>query len=523
MIRGATYNGRYSEALVLFKKLRSQGIGFDSVTIATIAPACGRLRYPNLARALHAGAIAGGVSGDLCVLNSLIDMYCKCNLTSIAESIFSSMENLRDSISWGSLIAGYSQNRQYFSSFSLLAAMIAAGEIPSSNTLAGALPAISELKFLIHGRQIHCYAIKNFFPIDSFLASAIIDLYSRCGRVPTGEIVFRESPEKDISVWNSLITGYSIIGRARSAFEAVRAIITAGIRLDSVTVAVILPLCSRLASLETGKELHGFAVRGGIVTAAVSNALIDFYCKCGLLGYGEKIFERAEERDAVTYNTIIAARGMHGRAREALSLFSAMAKEKIEPNDVTFVAVLSACSHSGLVEEGLSVFSAMQKPEMEHYACAVDLQGRAGRIEEAWEMVKKMPEEPGVDVLGSLLGACRVHGREDVAEVIGEWIMERKKVEDSGYYLLMANIYARGGRWEEAGRVRKMARERGLRKEAGRSWIGGESFVARDRVHPMVGEMEGILHSLLGQMKDQGYSCHGDVDNGDDDDEETAL
>lgn len=516
MICGAMQNGSWSEALILFKRMRSEGLGFDSVTLATVAPACGRVAAPLLGMALHGGAVAGGVAGDLCVRNSLIDMYCKCGLTRLAEAVFSAME-LRDSISWSSLITGYSQNHRYSESSRLFAAMIAARARPSSVTLAGVLPAFSGLKLLQHGKEIHGYAVRNLFHLDSFVASAMIDLYSQCGALAKAELVFAGGRGQDLAVWNSMISGYAMTGEPSLAFEALRGLLHAGLRPTSVTVVAVLPLCGRWTMLDRGRELHGYAIRSGLLSATtVSNSLIDMYCKCGLLIEGEKLFQRAPRRDAVTFNTMIAALGMHGHGRRAVACFAAMGEEKIEPDKVTFVALLSACSHAGLVDEGLAVFRSMVedrgiRPEMEHYSCMVDLHGRSGRLEEAWDFIRRMPVEPEVDVLGSLLGACRVHRRDDLAELVGGWIMEKKETVDPGYHLLLANTYAWSGRWREAARVRRMARERGLRKRVpGSSWIqaagAAHRFSASEGPHPLTEEVDVALRSLLCQMKDHGYS-----------------
>ncbi|MQM18565.1 hypothetical protein Taro_051561 [Colocasia esculenta] len=479
MMCGTMQNGSWSEALNLFQRMRGEGFGFDSVTMATVIPACGRLGALQLGRGLHGTAVRGGVGSDLCVLNALIDMYCKCGYTRSAKCIFRDIKQ-KDVVSWSSLVAGHSQNYQYAESLGLFTEMIRGGTAPSSVTLASVLPALAEWKLSKQGKEIHGYALRHCFELDTFVASALIDIYSECNAVRKAEFIFRSMAGRDIAIWNSMIAGYALNGDVELVFQYLKGLHGAGFRPNSVTIVTVLPLCNRLTMLTQGKELHGYVTRNGLdCVVSVNNSLIDMYCKCGYLDSGRNVFEQMTCRDTVTYNTIIAALGMHGHGLQAISFFHTMRKEKIKPDKVTFVALLSACSHAGLVEEGLLFYKSMIHEhgvlqDMEHYSCMVDLYGRSGYLDSAWHFIRKMSVEPHIDVLGSLLGACRVHKRMDLAELVGKWIFE-KKPEDPGYYVLLSNIYASSGRWSDVTRVRKMVKERGLVKKPESGRVAGSA------------------------------------------------
>lgn len=513
MICGTVQSGEWFEALDLYRRMRLDGHNPDSVIVATVLPACSRLGALQLGMGLQGFAVRSGIESDLCVSNAFIDMYCKCGNTHEAGRLFCHME-YKDVISWSSLIAGHSQNREYSESFDLYVEMKESGIRPSSVTFAGVLPAFANMKLFKQGKEIHSYVIRHGFEFDGFVASALIDLYAKCGSIREAKIIFETTSDREIGIWNSMIAGYVIDGDVDSAFQILRRFRESKFRPNSITIMSVLPLCTRLGMLNQGKEVHGYMIRSGLKSVvSVANPLIDMYCKCGNLEFGIKVAEQMIEKDVVTYNTIISALGMHGDWSRAFSFFDQMKQARIVPNKVTFIAVLAACSHAGLTEAGWSFFFSMINdyeimPEMEHYSCMVDLLGRAGCLDDAWDFIKKMPVEPGIDVLGSLLGACRVHKNVELAALVGKLIFN-KNPEDPGYYVLLSNIYATAGRWEDVLKIRTMIKEKGLIKKPGYSWIqvgcSVHAFLARDRSHPQVSRIHKVLKSLLFQMKDEGY------------------
>ena len=513
IICGTMQSGDWYEALSLFRRMRWEGFWLDSVMVATVIPACGRLGALESGISLHCCAVKSGVVDDLCVSNALIDMYSKCGCTKVAYRLFQFMK-YKDVISWSSLIAGYSQNCEHDQSLAVFTEMIAFGVKPSSVTLASVLPSLSELKLIKQGKEIHSYAVRHGFKLDIFVASAMVDLYSKCGLMREAEFIFDIMSHRDIAIANSMITGYALNGDMESVLKTLQRVQKTGLRLNSVTIVSVLPLCNRFTMLNHGKELHAYVLRGSLESEiSVSNSLIDMYCKCGYLEHGENVFKQMVNRDIVTYNTVIAAFGMHGLGDQAIIFFERMKEERIRPDKVTFIALLSACSHAGLIDRGVSFYSSMREmygivPDMEHYSCMVDLYARAGYLDDAWDFIRKMPVEPGIDVLGSLLGACRVHKRVDIAELISDRIFA-KKTEDPGYHVLLSNIYADARRWEDVKKVRAAAKERGLTKKPGSSWIRVgcriHSFLARDRSHREFDEIYEIMVVLMLDMKDEGY------------------
>ncbi|KAK4399494.1 Pentatricopeptide repeat-containing protein [Sesamum angolense] len=237
------------------------------------------------------------------------------------------------------------------------------------------------------------------------------------------------------------------------------------------------------------------------------------YSKCGHMDLAEGAFDMMELKNEVSWNSIIAAYGNHGRLKDCLVLFRAMKDEGFQPDHVTFLAIISACGHAGQVEEGKRHFNSMIQDygiaaRMEHYACLIDLFGRAGRLEEAFQVIETMPFTPDAGIWGTLLGACRIHGNVELAEVASERLFQLDP-QNSGYYVLLSNLHADSGTRVRADQIRNLMKERGVQKVPGYSWVevnnSSNMFVAADKNHPQSSEIYLMLNNLLLEIQDDGY------------------
>lgn len=511
MICGTMWNSEWLEALSLFRRMRLDRIRPDSVIIASILPICGRLEGMQLGKSLQGCAVRSGLDSDLYVSNALIDMYCKCCHPHDAQRVFFHMVH-KDIVSWSTLIAGYSQNCLFQESFELYIRMINMGLTTNAIIVTSVLPALGKLKLLKLGKAMHNYVLKHGLISDVVVGSALIDMYAHCGSIREAEFVFENMSDKDTMLWNSLIVGYNIVGNFDLTLLTFRRFWEAEHTPNSATLVSVLPICTKMGALRQGKEIHGYAIKSGLgLIASVGNSLIDMYSKCGYLDLGLKVFNHMMMKNVVTYNTIISACGNHGLGEQGLNFYEQMKMAGIRPNKVTFTALLSTCSHAGLVDRGWFLFNSMIndygiEPNMEHYSCMVDLLGRAGDVEGAYKFITKMPVIPDASVLGSLLGACRVHNKVELAEQLAVHFLELNP-EDAGPYVLLSNLYARNKRWEDMSRVRNMIKEKGLEKKPGNSWIQvGHNihvFHATSTFPAASGEIKEILESLLLEMKDE--------------------
>lgn len=287
-----------------------------------------------------------------------------------------------------------------------------------------------------------------------------------------------------------------------------------GMDKDQFTYTSVLSASANLVAVEQGKQVHAHIIKTGYESnVSVGNTLVDMYAKCGSINAAHKVFENMPEKDVVSFNAIIAGYAHHGHGKEALRFFEQMQLVGMQPNDITFICILSACSHVGLVNEGRNYFTSMSrnhniKPRMEHYACMVDLLSRAGFLYEVEEFIREMPFKPGAVIWRTLLGACRVHGNIELGKLAAEYALELEP-EDSATYVLLSNMFAAAGMWDETENVRQLMRARKVKKEPGQSWIEIKNkmhtFIVGDRFHPQTEEIYAKLESLTSQMKRAGY------------------
>eukprot|EP01018_Ginkgo_biloba_P030319 Gb_23085 [translate_table: standard] len=429
MIRSYVEHGQCEEALKLYYHMPRAGVQPDNYTFPYVIKACTELLDLQQGIEIHDCIIGKGFESNVFVGNALLDMYCKCGYIEDADQVFDEMPE-RDVVSWTTLIAGYVQNRQANEALKLFRQMQWGDVKPNSVTIASVLPACALLAALQQGKEIHDYVLKRGFESDVFVGSALVDMYAKCGRIEFARHVFDKMPQRNVVSWNGMIAGYTQNGHAEEAVELFHQMQLSGIKPNSIAIVSVLPACAQLASLQKGKEIHDYIMRRGFESVTfVGNALIDMYAKCGSIVFARQVFDKLSRKDVASWTAMIAGYGMHGHGEEAVTLFNRMQLSGVNPNHITVTAVLSACSHAGLVREGQEYFNKISQDyhdilTAKHYACMVDLLGRAGRLDDAHDFIKKMPIEPGPNVWGALLGACKIHRNIELGEYVAERFLE---------------------------------------------------------------------------------------------------
>ncbi|URD85612.1 PPR repeat [Musa troglodytarum] len=344
--------------------------------------------------------------------------------------------------------------------------------------------------------------------------NTMISGYVQCGIMDEALELFMRMPKKDVVSWNTMIAGFIQNGFYVEALQHFKMMRKEGKDPDWSTFACALSGCANLAALQVGTQLHNLLLKSGhIIDIFAGNALITMYARCGRILTARQVFDEMVSVDLVSWNSLIAGHALNGYAKAAISIFQEMKKNGVAPDEVTFIGLLSACSHAGMVDDGLELFYSMSRdypitPVAEHYACVVDLLGRAGRLGEALKLVKGMPIKANAGIWGSLLGACRMHKNPEVANVAAEKLFEFEPHTTSNYVLL-SNIHAEAGSWGEVERVRVLMKERGVWKQPARSWIEIKnevrSFSSDDSTEPRAAEVFMVLRVLNAQMRNIGH------------------
>lgn len=513
MVSGYVQNGFMSEAMHIFREMVSAGVEPDSITFASFLPSVTEFASLKQGKEIHGYIIRHGVPLDVFLKSALIDIYFKCRNVEMAHKIFNQTTTV-DIVVCTAMISGFVLNGMNIDALEIFRWLLKEKMKPNSLTLASVLPAFAGLAALRLGKELHGNIIKNGLSGKCHVGSAITDMYAKCGRLDLAHLVFEGISERDAVCWNTMITSYSQNGKPEEAMDLFRQMGVGGNKFDSVSISSALSACANLPALQYGKEIHGFMIRRDVISDIFcASALIDTYAKCGNLDFSRQVFDLMPNKNEVSWNSIIAAYGNHGCLKDSLTLFHEMLENGILPDHVTFLGIISACGHAGQVNKGIHYFHRMTEEygipaRMEHYACMVDLFGRAGRLSEAFKTIQSMPFSPDAGVWGTLLGACRVHGNVELAEVASEHLFDLDP-QNSGYYILLSNIHADAGKWGRVHKIRSLMKERGVQKVPGYSWIEVNSithmFVAADGSHPQSAQIYSLLKSLLLELKKEGY------------------
>ncbi|XP_020105578.1 pentatricopeptide repeat-containing protein At1g05750, chloroplastic-like [Ananas comosus] len=324
---------------------------------------------------------------------------------------------------------------------------------------------------------LRLFALPPHAAHDPVLRTSLLSALARCGRPDDARRAFDDMPRPTPVSWAALVSAYARAGRPADALAALRRARRAGAPPTEAALVSSLSAAAALGALAEGERAHRDAVaRGHPLSPALGTALLDMYAKCGRVGAARRVFDEMPARDGAAWTAMVAALAAHGRGAEALGLFEEMVRRGVRPDRVAYVGALHACSHAGLVGEARALLERMRaahgiEPGPEHYGCVVDALGRAGRVEAAWELVRAMPVEPDERVLKALLSASCDRGFAPCAEWAAERLTRAGTASVASAYVMLGNMYAAMGRWDESARARKMMRFCGVPKSPGWSSI----------------------------------------------------
>ncbi|KAA8532068.1 hypothetical protein F0562_006790 [Nyssa sinensis] len=501
IISGYARNGSGEEAIILFRDMCRQGLKPDQHALTSALKACSELGDFKAGIQLHSPMIKNGFQSDCFVASVLLTLYADANDIFEAEKLFRRIDD-RDIVAWNSMIMGYAlmEEESASSCINVFRELCRTTTLkPDGATLIALLKSCQSISDLVAGIQIHTTIIKSRQSSETSIGNAVISMYFKCGAIDDAYKAFDDIVHKDEVSWSSIIGCYQKNGFNVEALRLCKEMLADGIHLTSFSLPSCIVACSELAAIDMGQQFHSFIVKFGFNRDVyVGSSIIDMYAKCGNMGDSEKAFEEQPEPNEVTFNALISGFAQHGKASQAIRLFEKMEKMNLVPNQITFLAVLSACSHAGLIKESLFFFDLMHrkyniKPDSEHYSCLVDIFGRAGRLDEAYQMIQN---DENVSAWRTLLSACRNYGNARVAEQCARKIMEHD-ANDHASYILLSSLYSGEGKWEEALKLRQMMVDIGVKKTPGSSWL-----ILRDRVHEfLVGdyshhEIEEILREV---------------------------
>ncbi|KAJ8772998.1 hypothetical protein K2173_028175 [Erythroxylum novogranatense] len=478
MIRGLVESDRPNNSIALFVEMRKNSVYHvpDSFSFAFTLKAAANLRSLRGGIQLHCQALTIGLNTHLFVGTGLVSMYGECGCIDFAWNAFEEMREL-NVVAWNALLTAYMR----------------AGDVKVARQMFLSMP------------------FRDLTSWNVMLAGHV-----KAGELELAREVFLEMPDKDDVSWSTVIGGCAHSGLFDEAFEYFRELRREGMRANEVSLTGVLLACAQAGAFDFANILHGFIEKAGFGwIVSVNNVLLDTYAKCGNVRMAQLVFERLpDKKSIITWTSMMVGLAMHGHGEEAINLFHEMEESGIKPDEITLISLLYACSHAGLVEQGCEFFDKMKQvynmePSIEHYGCMVDLYGRAGEVQKAYEFICQMPLQPNAIIWRTLLGACSIHGDVKLAEKVKERVSELEP-SDSGDHILLSNVYAVAGKWKDKASVRRAMTSQGMKKTPGWSSIEVDriiyTFVAGAKHDEITEEAYEKLKEIMLRLRAGGYT-----------------
>ncbi|KAH6813547.1 Tetratricopeptide repeat superfamily protein [Perilla frutescens var. frutescens] len=416
---------------------------------------------------------------------------------------------------WDTMIRGYAESDDPYPALDIYRRLRGSSGYPDTHTYPFLLKAVAKLAVLREGEKVHCAAMKDGFASLMFVQNALVHFYGVCGRAESALQVFDKMPVRDLVAWNSVINMFASNGMPNEALLLYGKMGLENVKPDGFTLVSLLTACSELGALALGRRSHVYMIKKGLdKNLHAANALVVHYSKCGNIKEANKVFDGMEEKSVVSWTSLVVGMAVNGFGEEALELFKEMERRRLVPSEITFVGVLYACSHCGMVNEGFAYFDRMTKvygivPKIEHHGCMVDLMGRAGLVQTAYDYIRSMPIEPNAVIWRTLLGACTISGNLEIAEIARDRL-RKLDPRHCGDYVLLSNLYASEKRWSDVHKVRKAMAKDGIKKVPGHSLVelGNRvhEFVMGDTSHAQSEAIYAMLSEMTRLLRLQGYA-----------------
>ena len=446
MIVAYSDHGFVDQAFELFEKMQNEGVKPDIVTFQSVLKACISIESLHIGKHYHVIFLGAELVHSVSLENALINMYAKCGRLDISRKIFAKMKR-RDVASWSMVIAGFVECGLIKVAVEYFKKMQIEMVKPNDVTYISILKACANMKCLKDGQIIHNTVVEDEFWGENFVASALIDMYCRCDQITDAFHVFNSSAIKDVVLWTAMIGGCVQQGCNEEALELFDEMQINGVKPNEITFVTLLSACSSLIHLERGAQIHQEICKNGLNSSMeIGTSLILMYSNYGQLEEARCVLERLPSWSLIAYTAMVVAYAQHGYGKEALELVHKMHRREMKLDHISFIGILTACNNAGLVNEAVELFELMQEyynlsPSTKHYTCMVDAFGRAGQIEQADNLVTKMPLQPNFISRRALLSACKNHEKMDLSDHVAKQVLyfEPQEAED---FVLLANIYS---------------------------------------------------------------------------------
>ncbi|KAL6606555.1 hypothetical protein ACP70R_042208 [Stipagrostis hirtigluma subsp. patula] len=462
--------GDAREVSRLVAMMRADGCEPSAVTLAVMLRACTAGRDVAGGRQLHCYAVKSGWSGDVVVLNSILTHLSRSTGMDDAVRLFEQSPR-SEAVSWNIMISEYSSEGSISKVVDMYERMRREEVCPSCDTLTSVVAVFAKGRCLRQGQKLHSFAVRSGL-IDTILVASLMDFYGKCGELASSVQLFEEFGGKGSCIWSAMIAAFIHHGQFLDVIHLFGRMMDSYLVPSADVLQGLVISYTELGALRLGKATHGYIIRNNHAaeskSCALETSIVKLYARCGIIHLAERCFNGILHKDIISWSSMIETYTIHGNGRKALELFQQMLEEGARPNGVTFLSLLSACSHSGLVSEARELFDCMTRkfsitPELGHYTCMVDILGRSGNLEQAFQVISDMTVKPDGRIWGALLASCRTHSNSKLADFAAQKLMELEP-NNVGYHVVFSNVQAGVSRWGEVEDIRSYMVEMDMQK-----------------------------------------------------------
>ncbi|KAF2292145.1 hypothetical protein GH714_014555 [Hevea brasiliensis] len=408
-----------------------------SLQCGTILQSLTNIKSLTKGQQLHAYIItSGNLRNNTYLSTKLAALYATCGHMTDAQMIFNGIV-LKNSFLWNFMIRGYACNGFSVKALVLYKQMSSFGQNADKFTYPFVIKACGDLLHVELGRRIHGEVVLTGFGSDIYVGNSLTAMYSKFGDIRSARIIFDRMPVRDITSWNTMISGYVKNGKPKEALAIFYLMKQTGLSADGLTLVGLLCACAELAALKQGKEIHGYVVRNGnaLCVDFLMNSLIEMYFNCNCLVDVLKLFEKMARKDTVSWNSMISGYARNTYAFESLRLFCRMILEGAKPDQVTFIAVLGACDQITALQFGMSVHSYLVKKGFGATTIVatalIDMYAKCGNLACAHSVFNETPEK-NLICWSVMISGYGIHGMGREAVSLFHEMIKNNIIPDEG-------------------------------------------------------------------------------------------
>ena len=416
-----------------------------------------------------------------------------------ARELFDEMPN-RDVAAWNAMISGYTSAGRGDLAFDLFCLMleVETSMRPNGGTIVAAATAAAQLGSTESARRVSACIEDEACTIllDSRVAAALIDMHAKCGDLQGAQNIFQRSKCKDLVCYSSMISSLGVHGKGNEAIQIFHELLAEGLKPDGICFVSVLAACSHT----------------------------------GLVDEGRKVFESMMQDHGIAptaehYVCMVDMLGRAGYIEEARRIIDEEMAPTVGDNEVVWGALLSACrSHQEVAVAEVAALRLIRGEFRERGAMAAgqliveksfdrNMETVVGDLNVKTAETQQLIGEElcDLDTAAKAATAQQLIGKELCEEELHDFLPDQM-AGNAGDYVLLSNVYAASGKWEDAAAVRVAMRRQGVQKLPGWSCLdcGGSCRMERFLTgqisdHP---GLEPVLRLLFWELSGEGFLHH---------------